>query len=57
MVVQIVIHYKDHQQYQTVNMKVNKDTLKNIEKLKIYLSTKENVENKDNKDKKYICNK
>lgn len=57
MVVQIATHYKDHQQYQTVNMKVNKETLKNIKKLKIYLSTKENVENKDKDKKKYIYNK
>jgi hypothetical protein len=37
--------------------KVNKQFVNNIEKLKVYLSTmKEDVqvENKDNKDKKYI---
>ena len=37
--------------------KVNKQFINNIEKLKVYLSSKENniqVDNKDKKDKKYI---
>jgi hypothetical protein len=39
-----------------MNKKLNKDKVKNIEKLKIYLSSIENIilENKDKKEKKYI---